>query len=272
MQVSFRLQLTLSCYIMYSLKVNSTRLLGLAVVAAMFSACTKDKDQPAPAEEQHQITINLTESLPASGIDSAVVLFTRSGKPDSLFKKMAIEGNKAVLNATLATGNWKAEPFVYTKKLEDNSYRVYRTQGTLQANAALTLTGPVGKQNDTWLPAVMLKNEEYGLTLIMAERPDDPYLEIRIPANSTKIQGVAVDRVLWKDNHNDGEDYLLWYLPKSSLFKAKGHIYDTQYYNSYCNRIKTKPWDFMDFACIVYDNSQPNGEKVLWVYQANKRP
>jgi hypothetical protein len=224
--------------------------------AIILSACTKEPVLPVTDPiTGNFLIVQLNENTVAPDkIDSVIAVFKLPGSVNSISRKMLLQGNAFATTAQdLSPATYTVEFNVYLKKEPGVAYNyLYK----LKKNIALPLqaqekvTGPNGKYTSEWLPYFHFRNEAKGVTLIVAERVDDPYFEIHAPQQDG-IKVVMLDRATYGGNANVGylADHENWVTSVSPF--VNGVYTNSIVFFDFADRMKTKQWYRCEFSFYI---------------------
>lgn len=250
--------------------MKNTLYLLLFLVA--ISCKKKDTVTPQPINNQIQVifsaqTINLTT------VDSAVVFLSKANG-ETIQQNMTISGtDKLIAQVAVVPGEYDIAIRLYTNKLEfiDNRKRVhiYKSKITIPfTGTGLSINAPTNKLMDaTWRPNLYQKDAAKGIYAIVAERQDDLFFEVKIPADFD-LEFFQIDRYALDDNGD-----ILYYKVVELFNKSEfvnGVLSDTTKFADYVNAVKSLPWTHTDGLIAVKPKGQPAA--FLMYYLVENRP
>ena len=247
--------------------------LVLLAVTAQIHCSKSGQDAPQPGPELPVKNPNFKisfpeESIAAATVDSALVTFTSDLK-DTLRKKAFVADGQIALRMELAPATWTVSVKLYTKQLADGSSRMYRVEKPfMYPNASTTIQGPTNKLYGQWKPTILF-NAAHGIRMAIAERPDDPYYELYLPANHP-YGYMFIDRGAFKLATPEDETVAYAWKVLDPISNYHGHSVDTSFFKSFSKTVSTAAWDYWDIYLVA---QQAGKEEEVLVYQKiDKRP
>lgn len=254
---------------MKKLATKTTCLLLLLTVA--FASCQKESiepgkpsggnnsDRPEPFAQYLQITMN--EFLPASKIDSALVIWEVNGVSQT--EKLSLVGN--LFRLSLATlnnnGNGSLTIQLFSQLKVDGKplQWEYRSPYTLNRTEAVTVVAPVDMRDPSWNPRVIFHydNGRGGrFSALIALRSEDAYFELK------GVEPVYARRIEIVRSYHKKETGTLvfsrgWVGQHTSLDNS-GNLTDRQHFSNLREQLIDKEWNQYRIRASFYLNSNPN--------------
>jgi hypothetical protein len=227
----------------------------LSLSVTLFS-CDKDPSTPdvPPTIGEKLIEVAFSENgVSIDKVDSVFAVFKLPGSVNVFaIKKMVKSGNKYVTFAQeLSPSTYEVEFTVYTKKQQPGIAYSYIYK--LKTNIALPLQtsnitqGPSGNYSGTWAPYFMFYDPTKNVTLIIAERVDDPYFEVRAP----QLAGYKLS-ALNRETYGGGNTatYLVesesWVSPNNPYLN--GTYINNTAFAQFAEKMKNKEWYRAEFS------------------------
>jgi hypothetical protein len=235
--------------------ITTALLIGVA-----FSACKKDKDEPAPlppaAVQRIAIKLN-TDYLTASNVDSALVIWNVNGQVEE--KKMQLSNDTlfiATKDLTEGTGQLYLQVFSNVKLRQRNLQWEKGMATTVKHKESINVAAPVSYTDPDWFPRVILRDPPALLTAIVALRPEDPYFfmknipegfKIELERHYTVVPGgaVIVGGGLWKCN--------------TVCTDARGIIENRTYFSQLPAQINGRKWAMVGVGIGLFGNNNNSG-------------
>jgi hypothetical protein len=187
---------------------------------------------------------------------------------------MIVTGNKYVVSAQeLSPANYEVEFTVYTKKQQPGigySYLYKQRKNILLPLQTADITqGPNGNYSGTWAPYFFFYEPTRNVTLIIAERVDDPYFEVRSPQlNGYKLSGLN------RETFGGGNTatYLVeaesWLSPNNPY--VSGTYINNTTFAQFAEKMKNKEWYRAEFSFYLDEGTNANPIHFDHIYY--KRP
>lgn len=245
----------------------------ICTIIALFIACKKDKDDPAPppAEKTMQVSFS-TESVAFNLVDSGIVVLKKAGSANQIFKRFEKKENALSFSIEdLSAGNWTAEMYIFARYNASGGRR-YRQDKTFAIEAGgakqnITLAAPTGAINGSWKPYVFFRHEEQRVSIAVALDAIDPHFDIEV--RDTKwdrfyIERYANNRLESGANAKVAEQ--IW-LCENACYTSDKLINNNTAFIPFTQEAGNKPWNNGLIIVVIADN---DGAAVQFSHIYNK--
>lgn len=234
----------------------------LPVLVILLGSCSKERVAGTPNLPSEKPLFSIALSKPymdGSKIDSAIAVWEVDGQ----LQRIILKRNNDTLSANMQQfqpGNGKLSIQIVSKLTFGGQYAsqwVQQKQLLIEANKSVTLNGPAGFSDASWLPRVMLK-DAVGHSAVVALRPEDPYFLVKdVPAHLLKL---TVAREYYNGiNRVAGGEWSC-----TACIGQQVNVVNTDFFKILPQQIGTRPWKHIEIA-ILYTDDVNGGGYVLSV-------